>query len=449
MVNFREEYNNFLEKNYEDDLFLHLVFCDDREHPISSSPSVIFVQNFRTEELYHFAINHQDSSKIIDISEFISDISKFNGRLFVLDKKSFIQQIPIPNLLDINLGLHLKNDNIINLLDFETNAHKFIRQNYYTYPLLNKVVPLVKHREMVSDIFFKIKNLRKLSIFNEKYFYKINTQIIETLSDIESNGIYVDRNKFVNHFEISPDKNGFVFSQYNVYTSTGRPSNRFNSVNYAALNKEDGSRECFVSRFKDGGVMVLIDYSAFHPRIICELTDFKLPIDLDFYSYMAKLCFKKKEIDVQDISDAKSLTFRQLYGGVEEEYSHIQFFYNLKGFVDSHWREYQKNGFTTTPIFGRKISDVQSPNPAKLFNYILQATETEIAVPILGTVNEFLIKKQSKPVLYTYDSILFDVHNSELDIIKKDVVNIMMDNNKYPIKFYIGKSYAELKQISL
>jgi hypothetical protein len=440
-------YRNFLEKSYKDDLFLHIVLCDDVVHPVKSSPSIIFIQNCKTEQIYPIVIDHQDSPSVIGLPEFIDNISKFDGRLFVLDKKSFIQQIPIKKVLDMNLGLHLKNDKIINIVEFETPAHRFIRQNYYTYPVLNKVVPLVKHQEMVSNLYFKNKSLYKSLIFNEIYFLSINNLIIEALSETEQHGIFVDREKFIKHFEVSPDKDNFVYSQYNIYTSTGRPSNRFGGVNYSALNKEDGSRECFVSRFGTEGTIVLIDYSAFHPRIICELTNFKLGLDVDFYRYIAKLCFKKQIIDEQDVSDAKALTFRQLYGGVEEEYSHIQFFYNLKGFIDSHWKEYQEQGYTSTPIFGLKISEIREPN--KLFNYILQATETEIAVPILNKVNEFLRDKKSKTVLYTYDSILFDVHNSELGKIKKDVVEIMMDGNRFPIKCYIGKSYADLSQISL
>lgn len=449
MIETREDYRNFLEKNYKDDLFLHIVLCDDVVHPVKSSPCVVFVQNFRTDELFCVAFDHQDSPSVVALPEFIDDISKFDGRFFVLDKKSFIQQIPIKKVLDVNLGLHLKNDKILNLVDFETTAHRFIRQNYYTYPVLNKVVPLVKHQEMVSNLYLKIKNIYKSLIFNEKYFLSINGPIIETLADVEKNGIFVDREKFKKHFEIDVGERNSVFSQYNIYTSTGRPSNRFGGVNYAALQKDDGSRECFVSRFADEGTMVLIDYSAFHPRIICELTNFKLGLDVDFYRYIAKLCFKKQIVDEQDVSDAKALTFRQLYGGVEEEYSHVQFFYNLKGFIDSHWKEYQEQGYTTTPIFGRKISEVSEAKPNKLFNYILQATETEIAVPILGKVNNFLYSKLSKPIIYTYDSILFDVHIDELDTIKKDVVEIMMDGNRFPIKCYVGKSYAHLSQISL
>jgi hypothetical protein len=247
MIESREEYNDFLIKNNNDDLFAHLVLLDDCVHPVLSSPSIIFIQNFRTQDLYHIVIDHQDSPRIVDLPEFTTDISKFNGRLFVLDKKTFIQHLPLKNLIDLNLGLHLKSDKIINLLEFETSAHKFIRQNYYTYPVLNKVVPLMKHQEMVSSVFDKIKNLYKLLIYNEKYFLKINTEIVDPLAELEANGIYVDREKFKKFFDVTT-KTGFVYSRYNLCTATGRPSNAFDRVNYAALEKDNGERECFVDR---------------------------------------------------------------------------------------------------------------------------------------------------------------------------------------------------------
>ena len=440
--------DDFLINNNQDDLFIHLILSDDSEHSCLTKPCIILVLNCKTEKLYHFSISHQDDP-VVALETIISDLSNFNGRLFVLDKKSFIQHIPINSVFDINLGLHLKHEKIINILEYETNAHKFIKQNCNSYSNLNKVIPLVKHREMVFNVFKHIKKFITNGIFKEDYYLKINTLIVESLSEIESNGIFVDVAKFNKYFA-SNIHNNLVYSQYNLYTSTLRPSNRFGGINYAALNKDDGCKECFVSRFGENGKMVLIDYSAFHPRIICELTNFKIGFEVDFYKYIAELFFNKTTIDDNDIKNAKLLTFRQLYGGVEKQYSHIRFFYNLKSFIDDHWNRFKKDGYIKTPIFGRKITEnqIQEPNPSKLFNYILQATETEIAVPILGEVNNCLRNKLSKSILYTYDSILFDFCNEEFSLIN-DIINIMNIHNKYPIKCYSGNSYANLKQITI
>lgn len=449
MIDSEDDYKNFLEECRDDDLFLYLILTDDREHPCTEKPCILFVVNCRNEKIYHFSINHQDAPKVVEWYKLISDIEKLNGKKFVLDKKSFLQHGKIEhNLLDINLALHLKNDNLINNFELETNAHRFVRQNFYSYPLHNKIVPLMKHKEVALIIFRQINKLINCGIIRDKSYLKINNEIIPVLSELESNGIFINIECFNKHFQSKVHK-GYVYSQYNLYTSTGRPSNRFGGVNYAALKKDNGSRSCFVSRFGDDGTMMMIDYSAFHPHIICELTKFDISNDVDFYSYMAKLCFKKNIIDDDDIKKAKELSFRQLYGGVEEGYSHIKFFHNLKSFIDSHWKEYQQKGYTTTPFFGRKIKNVVEPNPSKIFNYILQATETEISVPILGKINSYLRDKNSKAVLYTYDSVLFDINFNEMDVIKPEIISIMKDNNRFPIKCYVGKSYNDLNQISV
>jgi DNA polymerase I-like protein with 3'-5' exonuclease and polymerase domains len=450
MVDSETDYNKFLQENCNDDLFLHLLFEDDKLHSINSTPCVLFVFNLNTEELFYINFTHQDSPFSKPVQDVFSDLDSFIGRFFVLDKKSWIQHSIIKDVLDINLGVHLSKGEIITIDDFETAAHRFLKFTFASYSSINKSIPLLKHKEMVSDICVKIKKIYDTDIFKEKFFHKINSDIIEPLSELESNGIFVDKKSFKNFFELEPSTNGLVYSQYNILTSTGRPSNRFDGVNYAALNKEDGSRGCFVSRFGEDGMMVLIDYSSFHPRIICELIDFKLPLDVDFYPYLAKLCFKKSEVDQKDIDDIKTLTFRQIYGGIEDKYSHIQYFYNLNKFINSNWDQFKQYGYSKTPFFERKIMThhITDPNPNKLFNYILQATETEISVPIIGKINTFLKDFKSKAILYTYDSLLFDVHKSEFNTIKTDVVDIMK-TGRFPVKVYVGRSYNSLGQITL
>lgn len=444
-----ESYGKFLSECKNDDLFLYIVQTDKEIHPVLSDVSIIFCYNFRTKNYYCININHPDDIPDATLPVFVDALYKANGRIFVLDKKSFTQLTSYKHVWDLNLGLHLSNDSIIESQLFDTEAHKFIYGTKSGFKKLNNVVPLVKHIEVFEKIVEKINKENKNSIYKEDYYLKINSEIIEPLTELEINGIYVDKDKFQSHFDT--DVENYTYSQYNVYTSTGRPSNRFGGINYAGLNKEDGSRECFISRFGLSGTMVLIDYAAFHPRIIGQLTQFKLPSDENFYEYMAKLFFKKKTSTKDEVMESKLLIFRQLYGGVEDKYSHIPYFYNLKGFIESYWEQFTTNGLVRTPMFGRKIynNQVNEATPNKLLNYILQATETEIAIPILGKINEILRDKKSKAVLYTYDSLLFDVYLEELELIKTEIVRTMECHNSYPIKFYIGNSYASLKQISV
>jgi hypothetical protein len=140
---------------------------------------------------------------------------------------------------------------------------------------------------------------------------------------------------------------------------------------------------------------------------------------------------------------------RQLYGGVEEKYENIKYFSNLKEFKNWNWQFFKENGYVLTPTFRRKITDqhLKDANPEKLFNYILQATETEVALSAVHWVNKYLRDKKTKAVLYTYDSLLFDFHKSDGPKVLTDIMNIMMMGKRFPIKVYKGESYDSVIQI--
>jgi hypothetical protein len=63
---------------------------------------------------------------------------------------------------------------------------------------------------------------------------------------IEQAGLTVDIPLYEQYFE--QDTEGVVYTQYNFKTLTTRPSNTFNGINYAALNKENGCRKAFIAR---------------------------------------------------------------------------------------------------------------------------------------------------------------------------------------------------------
>jgi len=266
------------------------------------------------------------------------------------------------------------------------------------------------------------------------------------LGECEGQGLQIDSRAFGEHFDGTVATLGKVYTQYYFYTATGRPSNRFGGINYAALNKDDGSRRAFVSKFGQNGKLVLIDYSTFHPRILGFLTGYQLPLDVDIYEYLAKLYFNKTIVDEMDIADAKKITFRQFFGGVEEKYSHIKYLAHMKSFIDTHWHFFNEHGYVETPFFKRKITakHIQQPKPATVFNYIMQASEGEISIPVLGQVNQFLRDKQTKAVLYTYDSILLDCCLDDGPILLS-VQNIMSLDGKFPMKIYVGDNYHDME----
>ena len=95
---------------------------------------------------------------------------------------------------------------------------------------------------------------------------KYESDFSNALYQIEKNGMYVEDFK-LGSSNLVNDQN-LVFTQYNMLTPTGRPSNSFGNVNYVALNKKTGDRDCFKSRFGNDGLLVMIDYESYHLRLV-------------------------------------------------------------------------------------------------------------------------------------------------------------------------------------
>ena len=455
MIETHAEFENWLQDirslTESDHIFLHIVQSNDDDHPVVAKPIVLFVRVVGSQKTFTFSIDHQDSICPIPLDVACESLDSSKATKWVLDRKSFIETLPsLKSVKDINLLLFTETNKIIEIFEYQTTAHSLIKRTVPS-PRVNKIIPLMKHLEMFDELYESVSRaiIKHYNKSNTQTFDMFNFKILDILSELESNGLCINPIKFKEHFKSKMYDGNMVYTQYNLYTAAGRPSNRFGGVNYAALNKDDGSRSCFISRFKDNGRLFLVDYSAFHPRLICYMVGYEMPSNVDIYQYLGELYFNRKNLSEFDIDEAKKITFRQLYGGVQDKYRHIKYFVHLKDFIAKNWEKYQKDGYVLTPWFKRKIDNkhLKDANPNKLFNYILQASELESVAQIISILNEYLRDKKSKTVLYTYDSLLFDVHGSEAKDTIPQIVNIMSHSGKVSVKSYIGDNYNELKQV--
>jgi hypothetical protein len=367
-----------------------------------------------------------------------------------LDKKAFEQISRFQGVYDVNLVAWMKNNETFELSEYNTPAHYLVYKNSIGYDRLNLAVPLMKHKEAFTDLASDMSDLLR-GYEPDDAFFRCNDLILGTLGELERQGIFVDRNLFTERYKMDPGQNGIVWSHYNVYTSTGRPSNSYKGVNLAALNHSDGTRKCFRSRYgKDGCIMVL-DYTSFHPRIVSHLVKHEVPSDVDIYAYLAKFYFHKKTVDETDVKNAKDLTFRQFYGGIEDKYLYIKYLANTKQFTDEQWELFNKTGYVETPFFKRRITSkhLLNPDPPKVFNYLLQATEGELSIPKVKTVLDYLKDKQTKAVLYTYDAILYDFYKPDGMDTVRELRRIMNFDGRFPMKAYMGETYDDIKLISV
>ena len=87
--------------------------------------------------------------------------------------------------------------------------------------------------------------------------------------------------------------------------------------------------------------------------------------------------------------------------------------------------------------------ELENMNPQKLLNYLLQNLETANNVLILYEIFKILRGKNTKLVLYVYDSFLFDVDESEIDTIEQ--IKQVFKDKKLQIKVKQGSNYHEIK----
>ena len=117
-----------------------------------------------------------------------------------------------------------------------------------------------------------------------------------------------------------------------------------------------------------------------------------------------------KQYDVS-YEESKGLSFKFLYGGIPKEIAeNIPFFGEVDKYIKSKWSEYKKNFSVLSDIYNKRIhsDNLSDMNPNKLFNYVLQASETEYNLSILNDINDLLCEYNTNIILYTYDSVLFD-----------------------------------------
>ena len=89
-------------------------------------------------------------------------------------------------------------------------------------------------------------------------------------------------------------------------------------------------------------------------------------------------------------------------------------------------------------------------NKNKLFNYLIQLTETEnnmrMLTDLISHLKEF--KYESKLVLYSYDSFLFDFNMNDGTVFLNAVKSIIEQLGKYPTKVSKGTNYHQMKNIT-
>ena len=427
IVENKKDWEKFMVEFKENNSIVIPIQCDENKHPMDTKLCLLYIKLLDGElEEYVLPFRHSDAinleSKYITMTWTPKDV-------FTYDKKKLLHFMKWENVHDVQMNYYMNTNEPLMIDDVMTNAHEHFYRIYYKTPDINCVIPLMKHiewcRQLVERLKVGVLGTKEVEAVCNVY----NKEVIENFQYIEQSGLQTTK--------------GMVFSEYNPYTSTGRPSNRFGGINFAALNKTDGSRKQFISRFGKDGMLVEMDYDAYHLRLIGDVVDYKFPRG-SVHGHMAKFYGV-------DYDESKSLSFKYLYGHIPDKVlKKNPFFKKVQVYIDDIWNGYKSNNFIQSDIYNKIIDkkNLSNMNKNKLFNYLIQLMETENNMRMLTELIPKLYDYKSKLVLYSYDSFLFDFYMPDGINFLKEMKEAIEQKGKFPVKVSKGWNYHEMKDIT-
>lgn len=413
IVETEEQLKYLFNKSELNKCFVNIITTNDNCHPSLTRPCLVYYND--GEKGYILPIDHSEAFKLDweIVRQFICGIEK----VYVLDKKFHLYFLPGDNLVDLNFDIYVDES------EFDTKVHiNFNCEKYYINEL-NSIIPISKHYEKWENIYCRLTDKGLLSKWCGTNEF-LNGPFTNVFYQIEKNGIGIDPHKFNKYFEVNWKDNSIygntVYTQYNLYNLTTRPSNAFNGVNFAALPK-DGARESFEP---NNYMFVEFDYSAYHPRIIAKVIDYTF------------------EIDPYD-EIPKEIMFQNIYGGIRDEYAWFPFFAKLNEWLDEQWKAFNDFNHLGLPS-GIDIPKhkIENPNKNKILSYLIQSYETYYNTLTLQRVLKLLNGRKTKIVLYTYDSILLDVAKEDIKLLPK--IKQELEADSFPTRMSIGENYGAL-----
>ena len=390
--------------------YVEVISTSHNLHPIENEICALYIRPRDDSKGYIIPINHSETinSTIEDCLKVLNSIEY----VYVRDRKEFLHYFCIKHSYQPSPSPHTYIPQL-------TQAHEQIYNRYPNKHNLNIIVPIVKHYEVCEQNYANFNPTRMNPFYNKAAL---------VFNQLERAGIKVDQTKFEQYFD--KQSNEFVYTQYNLNTLTTRPSNAFGGINFSTLNKDNGERECFIPR---NDFFLEMDISAYHPTLLGNLLGHTFG-DSDVHMDFAQMYGV-------DYSKAKEITFKQLYGGIWKEYKDLPLFQKVQSYVDDLWDTFNYGGYIECPISNHKFikREMEDMNPQKLLNYVLQNLETANNVLILYEIFKILKGKNTKLVLYVYDSFLFDVDKNEKEILKE--IAKVFENKQLQIKIKKGKNY--------
>jgi hypothetical protein len=402
-------------------IYLEYIQGNDNTHPALAETIAVYLNV--EDKGYIIPINHPECINW-DKDAVFSVLSNYEFKVY--DKKAALHLNPQLFYTDIQHQTPLQTQHT-------TQAHAYYYRKF-PHTKVNKMIPIGKHLERCNSKYNEINGFPHVI---NTYF---DDKLLPALYRLEKNALKFN-SKFNEYFKPKCKKfsikENHIYGWYNPYTTTGRPVNNFNGINFVGLKHDNGERDCFEP---DNDFFVEMDYDGYHPRLIGDIVGYRFHGNV--HNELAQIYFKSKEITPQQYKESKTLTFKQIYGGIDKANLHHPFFRKTQDFINIIWEEFNKKGKIICGGYEIKKENHPKIHAQKLFNYYIQATETYTNVEKINEIQQYLEDKKTKLVLYIYDAFVFDVSKQDGKQTLIDLENILSD--KFPIKLKVGKHYGAL-----
>lgn len=424
--------------------FFNIIKNNDRVHPKLANIVGIYIRPLVTDDDlekegldlsynkgYILPVDHNEglSVRIEDVAELLYSFSE----LYTLDKKDALYFFPLgSNTYDVSLLYSMTFYKKLEISSFVSPIQTRVVDSLDC----NRIIPLSKLYEKSEKIFEEVREYIGLEKPQGFQFYnELGTKLYFL---IEQEGLRVDVHEFVERFKPYSSKFSIegetVYGSYNMYNTTSRPTNSFNSVNFLAIPKGKEFRRLFKPK---NGKFVEMDFDGYHIRLISKLVGYPLSTEEKAHKQLAKLYSADLGLSEEsDYGKIKGLNFQMVYGTPSEECSSLEISEKVQTFIKTLWKQYKKekkiSNSESKKEFTTRIPDMY---PQKLFNYLVQSLETSRNIRVLYKVLRLLQQYKSKVVLVTYDSFLIDWDQTE-DILE-DIQKILEEEG-YPVGIKIS-----------
>ncbi|PWK28592.1 DNA polymerase I [Arcicella aurantiaca] len=271
---------------------------------------------------------------------------------------------------------------------------------------------------------------------------------------------------------ISP-KTGRIHTSFNqAVTATGRLSSTNPNLQNIPIRTARGReiRKAFIPK-NDDFLILSADYSQIELRIMAAFAKDESMIEAfnqgrDIHATTAAKVFNVSldEVTSEMRRKAKTVNFGIIYGvsafGLAEQVGVSRT--EAKELIDNYWKEFpaikkymndavitaRDNGYVET-ILGRRryLRDINSQNMVErgfaernAVNAPIQGSAADMIKIAMIKVNDFIKqeKLQSRIILTVHDELVFDVHKSELELMKTKVNELMVNAIPFPVKMETG-----------